>query len=695
MSIKSIKREVSIQGRLITFELNKYAKQANGSVFISSGGTQLLVTVCADKEAKENIDFFPLGVDYIEKSYAVGRIPGGYIKREGKPSDLAALTARVIDRPLRPCFPKNYRNETVVTVTVLSYEHGYSPAPLALLGASTALMISDIPFNGPVAGLRIGQENGQFVVDPLEGKDLELDLIVACKQDAILMVEAGANFFSEDQMIEAISFGQESMQPLLDIQRELQKEFGKEKMSLTIREIDSELTDTVKEILASQLPHAYSLKKLEKGKALKELEDQIIEKLSEKFSKDEINKAIEKSKARFLRTNLTQKGIRIDGRKPKEIRPISCEVGILNKAHGSALFTRGETQSLAVITLASSEDQQRSETLWDLDMRERFMLHYNFPPFCVGEARMQKSPGRREIGHGNLAQRALARVIPPLKDFGYTIRAVAETLESNGSSSMASVCSGTMGMLNAGIPLIAPVSGIAMGLIKEDDQYVILSDIQGDEDHLGDMDFKVCGTAEGITALQMDIKIDGITKEIMKEALEQAKEGRQYILEKMIATISEPAKLNDLAPRIFKVKIKQEKIKDLIGPGGKTIKKATSETGARIDIEDSGIINIIAPDALSAQAAKSFIRLATTTPQVGDVVLGKAIRIMDFGVFIEIKPGVEGLCHISQLDEKRVETISDVVKVGEDVLVKIVDVDKQGRIKLSRKDALNEKPTHS
>lgn len=695
----SIIREVTINGKTISFEFQKYAKQANGSVMVTSGETQVLVTVCAQKETSPDTDFFPLGVDYIEKTYAAGRIPGGYQKREGKPTDLASLNARVIDRPLRPCFPKSFTNEVVVTATVLSYEHGNSPVPLALVGASTALMISDIPFNGPVAALRIGLKNGSYVIDPPEGMDTDLDLNIACKPDAVLMVEAGANFLSEDQMLDAIEFAHKAMQPFFDFQIAIQKEIGKEKWLLPENNYyETELAQQIKQAGTLQLKEAFSIsEKQKRGQALKEVCDG----LEARFIDDEASNSktvkaiIGKLKSEIMRNMILSENRRIDGRSLKDIRPISCETGILKRPHGSSLFTRGETQSLASVTLAAAEDVQRTETLWETDLKERFMLHYNFPPFSVGEARMQRSPGRREIGHGALAQRALLPVLPSAKEFGYTIRVVAETLESNGSSSMASVCSGTMAMFDAGIPLKAPVAGIAMGLIKSDDSYAVLSDILGDEDHLGDMDFKVCGTRDGITALQMDIKIDGLTKEILREALQQAKEGRQFILEKIAEAIAGPADLSGNAPRMFKVKIKSEKIRDVIGPGGKNIKKITSEAGVKIDIEESGVVSIVAPDATSAQAAKAMIRSFTTNPQVGDIYLGKAVKITEFGVFVELRPGLEGLCHISQWDEHRVDNINNIVKPGDEVLVKVVDMDKQGRIKLSRKDAFGHKPTYN
>lgn len=693
----SIRKQITIEGRTITFDFQKYAKQANASVMVTSGGTQVLVAVCASEDARPDVDFLPLGVDYVEKSYSAGRVPGGYQKREGRPSDSAALTARVIDRPLRPCFPKGLTNDIVITATVMSYEHGHNPAPLALAGASTALMISDIPFAGPVAALSIGYQDGKFVVDPLEGNQTdELEMTIACKPDAVLMVEAGAKFLSEERMLEAIEFAHKTMAPFFEMQKEIQAEIGKPKWEIASKEIDSSLVKKVRDFCQDKVQSAITIAdKQERGKALKAIGRELKEALNpegNEETKQSISDIYGKLKAELMREMILAEGKRIDGRSTKDIRPITCETKPLIRPHGSALFTRGETQALASVTLAAAEDQQRSESLWDTDLKDRFMLHYNFPPFSVGEARMGRSPGRREIGHGNLARRALMPVIPETKDFGYTVRVVSETLESNGSSSMAAVCAGTMSLLSAGVPIKSPVAGIAMGMIKDGDRSAILSDILGDEDHLGDMDFKVCGTKDGITALQMDIKIDGLSLELMREALMQAREGLEHILGKITGTISEPEKVSEFAPQIFKVKVAADKIRDLIGPGGKTIRKITSESGVKMDIEDAGMISIVAPDSVSAEAAKSLIRSYTTDPKVGDVFLGEVVRITDFGVFVELRPGMDGLCHISHLDHGRVEKVEDVVKQGEQVMVKVIDIDRQGRIKLSRKEALEEAP---
>ncbi len=572
---------------------------------------------------------------------------------------------------------------------------------ILVVAAATSLggLKCEIPFNGPVASLRLGLKNGEYIVDPIEGTEdsLDLDLNIACKEDAVLMVEAGAQFLSEEKMIEAIEYAHKTMQPLFDMQKEVQKEIGKTKWEHKEIVISESLIQEVKDLFLDSIKNVFAIpQKIVRSNELRDLQKKVLKVLNpegDKSRKADVKNAFEHVKSEYVRNLVLNDRIRMDKRKLDEIRPISCEINVLKNPHGSSLFTRGETQVLASTTLASSDDKQRSETLWNTDTRERFMLHYNFPPFSVGEARMQRSPGRREIGHGSLAKRALLPTIPKESEFTYAIRLVGETLESNGSSSMATVCAGTMAMLNAGIPLSAPVAGIAMGLIKEGDKYAVLSDILGDEDHLGDMDFKVCGTSDGITALQMNIKISGITKEIMSEALQQAKKGRQHILGKMNEAIPLPEKVSRLAPRIFKVKISPDKIRDLIGPSGKNIKSITLESGAKVDVNDSGVISIIAPDTTSAQTAKSLIRSYTTPLKVGDICLGTVVRILEFGAFVQIKPGTEGLCHISQIDKDPVENIEKIVKPDDEILVKVIDIDKQGRIKLSRKEAIGQKPT--
>ncbi|MFW7377902.1 MAG: polyribonucleotide nucleotidyltransferase [Oligoflexus sp.] len=693
----SLVKEVVVGDKTIRLEFDKYAKQTNASVMISCGDTQVLVTVCASDEVREGQDFFPLSVDYLEKFYAAGRIPGGFFKRETKPSDQEALTARVIDRPLRPSFPEGYMCDTYITCTVLSLDPDHHPAPLSLIGASACLMVSDIPFNGPVAALRVGRKDGKFILDPELGEIGDLDLNIAANPDAILMVEANANFLSEDEMIDAIQHAHEMMKPLFEVQIEVQKEIGKPKRELLTEAGHEAVYEQVKSQCLQALIDAMTVKeKKARGQAIKQVKKETVSALNpgdEASLTGQIKAAFDKLHEDTMRSMILEQGKRIDGRGLTDIRPITCEVGVLKRTHGSAVFTRGETQVLATVTLGSGEDEQRMDSILQKNIFKSFLLHYNFPPYSVGEARFMKPPGRREIGHGALAEKALVRVIPDTDRFNYTIRLVGEVLESNGSSSMATVCAGTMALLDAGVPIAQPVAGIAMGLIKEGDKYAVLSDILGDEDHIGDMDFKVTGGEEGITALQMDIKISGLSKEIMEQALRQAQEGRRHILKKLVGTIEEPKEISSHAPRIFQVKIKEDKIRDLIGPGGKTIKRIVAETGVKIDIGDDGMVNIIAPDGEMAENAKRVIRSVTADPEVGAIYLGTVKRVVDFGAFVEIRPGLEGLLHISQLDNKRVNKVEDVVKESEQVMVKIIEVDRQGRVKLSRKDALGQSPT--
>ncbi|MCY4444612.1 MAG: polyribonucleotide nucleotidyltransferase [Proteobacteria bacterium] len=696
----SLIKDVRIGEQNWSFTFNKFAKQAGGSVMVASGGTQVLVTVCASREPRSQQDFFPLGVDYTEKLYASGRIPGGYKKREGRPGDPETLVARVIDRQIRPCFPEGFLNDTVVQCTVMSYELGYSPIPLAMVGASTALMISDIPFNGPIAALNIGILDGEFAVNPGQGHVNALDLIVAAKPSALLMVEASADFLSEEKMLEAIAFARKTMQPLWDMQLEVQEKIGKTKMVFTPQEISEHVYNKVKELGSETIKEAFATRaKQERVQKLALAHKTITEAVhgafedSEDVSEAVSSAAIAKLKHHYLRSQILDHKQRIDGRAMDAIRDISCEVGILNRSHGSSLFTRGETQALASVTLGAPGDKLRFETLYDKDADEKFMLHYNFPQFSVGEASMPRSTSRREIGHGALARKAFNHTLPDLEDFGYVIRVVSEVLESNGSSSMATVCATSMALMHAGVSLKEPIAGIAMGLVKEGNDYCVLTDILGDEDHLGDMDFKVCGGKDGITALQMDIKIEGISEEILSKALDQAKKARLSILETMHTTIDTPHKISSLAPQIFKLKIPVDKIRDIIGSGGKTIKKIVADTGVQIDIEDSGVISIVSPDSTSAEAAKSIIRNIISDPEVGEIYLGRVTKIVDFGCFVEIKPGLEGLVHISQLENRRVNQVSDIVGEQEEIMVKVIDIDRQGRLKLSRKDAVGLSPT--
>jgi polyribonucleotide nucleotidyltransferase len=691
-------REVVVGDKKIKLEFQKFAKLAAGSVMVSCGDTQVLVTVCAADEPKVGQDFFPLTVDYLEKFYAAGRIPGGFFKREAKPTEKESLNSRVIDRPLRPSFPEEYMCDTQIVATVMSYDPKHHPATLALLGASAALMISDIPFNGPVAALRVGLKDGKLYLDPKPEDGSLLDLNVACRPDAVLMVEAGAQFLSEEQMLDAITTAQQWMKPLFDVQLEAQKAIGKPKRELTPKTYNTELYAKLEREARGAVMDALAIaEKGARSKALKTIGKEVVAKLNTDGTdalKAELKALYEDLKYKLMRSQVLDDKKRIGGRGFKDVRNITCETKVLARPHGSALFQRGETQALATITLGAGDDEQRIDSIYGGDERKTFLLHYNFPPFSVGEARPLRGISRREMGHGALAERAIAAVLPDKSKFGYTIRLVSEVLESNGSSSMATVCSGTMALLDAGVPIIEPVAGIAMGLIKEGDKYAVLSDILGDEDHLGDMDFKVCGGKSGITALQMDIKIGGLSKEIMREALNQAKEGRNHILSKMVATIAEPKELSEYAPRIFQLKISPDRIRDLIGPGGKMIKKIVADTGVKIDVSDDGMVNIVSPDVLSAEAAKQMIRTCTTDPEMGGIYLGLVKKIMDFGAFIEIKPGQEGLCHISELDDKRVGKVTDILNEGDEVIVKVLDIDRQGKIKLSRKAAFGKKPTH-
>jgi polyribonucleotide nucleotidyltransferase len=580
----------------------------------------------------------------------------------------------------------------------MSYDREHHPHPLALVGASAALAASDIPFNGPIAGLHVGLKDGQFYLDPKNGEG-DLDLTIGGKPGAVVMVEAGANFLSEEKMIEAINYSHKLMEPFFTMQDEIRREFGKPKREFTPPAFDKALYAQAKQASWSVLQDLYTMQdKKARNKALDLLGTSLATELNPEGSsaiQTELGKIYEDIKYQYVRDLVLTTKKRIDGRGPEDIRKITCETKVLSRPHGSSLFTRGETQALATVTLGSADDEQYIDTIMSkISQTTRFLLHYNFPPFSVGEARPARAPGRREIGHGALAERALTRALPDPKEFGYTIRLVSEVLESNGSSSMATVCSGTMALYDAGVPITDPIAGIAMGLIIENGKYVVLSDILGDEDHLGDMDFKVCGGSRGITALQMDIKVEGLDSEIMAQALKQANSGRRFILDKMNAAINEPQEISAYAPRIFYLKVEEDRVRDIIGPGGKNIKSIIADTGARINIGDSGVVHIVAPDATSAEAAKSMIRSMVASPELGGIYLGTVVRIVDFGAFVQIKPGTEGLLHISQLAEGRVEKVDDILKEGQEVIVKVIDLDRQGRIKLSRKDALGQKPTH-
>jgi len=686
--------EIDIAGRTLRLETGRVAKQADGSIWASYGDTVVLATAVASQTAKPGIDFLPLTVDYQEKTYAAGKIPGGYFKREGRPSEKEVLTSRLIDRPLRPLFPEGYYFETQVIASVLSADKTGSSDVIGITAASAALSISNIPFQGPVAGVKIGRVNGQFVVNPdLETMEKsELHLVVAGTADAVMMVEAGANELSEATMLQALELAHAEIKKIVAKISELSKKVGNKKREVKIEAIDPRLTAKVKELAAKAIRDAIMIP----NKTMRqERLDQVLAEAVEKLKNPDVLTSERHIKIVFhgleyteVRSMILEKGSRADGRGPADIRPITCEVGLLPRTHGSALFTRGETQSLAVVTLGTSDDEQRIDALEGEYMRT-FMLHYNFPPFSVGEARPLRSPGRREVGHGALAERALKPVLPSKDVFPYTLRIVSEILESNGSSSMATVCGGTLAMMDAGVPIKEPVAGIAMGLIKEGNGVMILSDILGLEDHLGDMDFKVCGTKNGVTALQMDIKIGGITTALMQQALEQARAGRLHILSRMATALSGArTDLSPFAPRIFTMKVKQDKIRDIIGQGGKTIRGIQAECGVKINIEDTGIVTIASTDEASLQKAKDIIGRLTEEVEIGKIYTGTVRKIMDFGAFVEVLPGTDGLVHISQLAHHRVKAVSDEVAEGDQILVKVLEIDKQGKIRLSRKETM-------
>ena len=685
--------DIELAGRRLTLETGRIAKQADGAIWATYGDTVILATAVASQTAKPGVDFLPLTVDYQEKTYAAGKIPGGYFKREGRPSEREVLTSRLIDRPLRPLFPEGYYFETQVITSVLSADKTGVSDVIAITAASAALAISSIPFNGPIAGVKIGRVNGQFVVNPdLETLETsELHLVVAGTADAVMMVEAGANELPEATMLEAIELAHNEIKKIVAKIEELRALAGKPKRVVKQESIDAALTEQVRKLVAGPIREAILIPN---KSARQERLDQVLAETLAALKSDEPNRdrhvkiifhGLEYTEVRNM---ILEKRVRADGRGPADIRPITCEVSVLPRAHGSAVFTRGETQSLAVVTLGTTDDEQRIDALEGEYMRT-FMLHYNFPPFSVGEARPLRSPGRREVGHGALAERALKSVIPGKDKFPYTVRIVSEILESNGSSSMATVCGGTLALLDAGVPIKEPVAGIAMGLIKEGDQVLVLSDILGLEDHLGDMDFKVTGTKNGVTALQMDIKIGGITSALMREALAQAKAGRLHILGCMAQALTEPrTKLSAFAPRIFPMKIKQDKIRDVIGPGGKMIRSIIAETGVKINVEDTGDVTIASSDEASAQKAIDMIKRLTEEVEVGKIYLGTVRKIMDFGAFVEVLPGTDGLVHISQLAHHRVKAVTDEVSEGDQIQVKVLEIDKQGKIRLSRKEAM-------
>ncbi|MGB9678620.1 MAG: polyribonucleotide nucleotidyltransferase [Thermoanaerobacteraceae bacterium] len=689
--------EIELNGKKLIVQTGKLAQLANGSALVRYGDTVVLVTACASKEPREGIDFFPLSVDYEERLYSVGKIPGGFIKREGKPTEKAILTSRLIDRPIRPLFPHGFRNDVQVVATVLSVDPDVQPEIVAMIGSSVALSISDIPFNGPTGSVSVALIDDDFILNPNQEQreKSKLHLIVSGTKDAVMMVEAGAEEVPEETMLNAIMFAHENIKNIVFFIENIVKEVGVPKSEVVLHEVDQELDAKVREYATEKIYKALRTEeKKERNDNIDKVEEEVLEYFKDQYPDNlaDIDEILYNITKEQMRKMITNEKIRVDGRGLDEIRPITCETGVLPRTHGSAIFTRGQTQVMTVATLGPLGDIQILDGLGDEESK-RYMHHYNFPPFSVGETKPLRGPGRREIGHGALAERALEPMIPTEDEFPYTIRLVSEVLSSNGSTSQASVCGSTLALMDAGVPIKAPVAGVAMGLIKEKDVVSVLTDIQGIEDFLGDMDFKVAGTEKGITAIQMDIKIAGIDKSILSMALEKARIGRLYILSKMLEAIKEPRKeLSVYAPRIIRMFIDPEKIRDIIGPGGKTINKIIAETGVKIDIEDDGRLFITSLDLNSGDKAKRIIEAITKEIEVGSIYLGKVLRITNFGAFVEIAPGKEGLVHISKLSKKHVEKVEDVVKVGDDILVKVTEIDKQGRINLSRKDALPDEP---
>ena len=685
-----------LAGRPLVFEIGELAKQANAAVFVRYGDTVVLSTVVASKEPKD-IDFFPLQVGYEERLYAAGKVPGGFIKREGRPSEHAILSGRLIDRPIRPLFPDGFRNEVQVINTVMSLDHDNSPAIAALIGSSLALSISNIPFDGPIAGVVVGRVNGEFLINPTVSQlaQSDIDLTVAGTKDAINMVEAGAKQVSEEDMLEAIMFGHDMIKKIIAFQEEIVAQIGQEKVEIKLYEVDADINARVRELAEAKLIEAIQVvEKHARQEAIDAVNAHVLEIFEAEEAEAKVLKQVKEVLSKIVKEEvrrlITDEKVRPDGRGVEEIRPLSSRTDLLPRTHGSALFTRGQTQALTVCTLGALNEHQMLDGL-EVEETKRFMHHYNFPAYSVGETGRYGAPGRREIGHGALGERALRQVIPSEETFPYTIRLVSEVLESNGSSSQASICASTMALMAAGVPIEAPVAGIAMGLVAKGDNYTVLSDIQGLEDHLGDMDFKVAGTAKGVTALQMDIKISGLSREILEEALQQAKIGRMHILNHMLGTISEVREdLSTYAPKIHKMKIKVDKIRDVIGPGGKQINEIIEKTGVKIDIEQDGTVYILHDSSENIKAAIGFIEDIVREVEIGKIYLGKVVRIEKFGAFIELFKGQDGLCHISQLAEERVAKTEDVVALGDQVFVKVTEIDERGRVNLSRKEAMKE-----
>lgn len=695
-----LRKSIQVGGRALTLETGRMAKQASGAVFCTYGDTAVLVTAVGAKEPKEGVDFFPLTVDYEEKLYAAGKIPGGFLKREGKASEKAILCSRLIDRPIRPLFPKGYHNDVQVVATVLSVDMDNTPDVLAMVGASAALHLSQIPFMGPIAGVVVGLVDGEFVINPNQEQEEKstLHLTVAGTADAVMMVEAGAQEVPEMVILDAIMFGHEEIKKIVAAIEEfraeaLALELAKEKVMPELKVIPEEIEAAVKEYAYDNLLEAIRIKdKHTRDAAAEAVKEETVQHLLEQFPEQEadLRAALDGLMKYIVRRLITVDKIRPDGRAMTEVRPLTCEVDILPRPHGSALFTRGQTQILSTVTLGAAREEQILDGL-DNESSKRYIHHYNFPPYSVGEARPMRGPGRREIGHGALAERALEPVIPSDEEFPYTIRVVSEALESNGSTSMGSVCGSTMSLMAAGVPIKRPVSGVAMGLIREENEFSVLTDLQGLEDALGDMDFKVAGTTEGVTAIQMDIKIAGINRAILEQALKQAHDGRMFILEKMLEAIpTVRPDLSPYAPRVITMMINPEKIRDVIGPGGKVIKKIVEDTGVKIDIEDDGRVMIMSNDGEASQRAIKAIEDIVAEVEVGRTYMGKVVRITDFGAFVEVLPGKDGLVHISQLALERVKKVEDVVKIGDEIMVKCVEIDEKGRVNLSRKVLLQE-----
>ena len=687
-----VKKEFQYGDIPVALETGRIARQASGAVLVSMGDTVVLVTCVASKEARPDQDFFPLTVDYMEKTYAAGKIPGGFFRREGRPSEKEVLTSRLIDRPVRPLFPKHFKNEVQIIATVMSLDPQVDPDIPALIGASAALGVSGIPFNGPIGAARVGYRNGEYLLNPGYAAltRSELDLVVAGTETSVLMVESEASLLSEKVMLGAVMFGHEHMQIVIENIRQLVAEAGTSPWDWQAPEDDRELADEVNELCADLLREAYSIRdKISRRDRVAEIRSTAITAITgkhdDRWTDRTIKEAFEELESNIVRGAIVAGEPRIDGRDTAAVREINVEVGVLPRAHGSALFTRGETQALVTATLGTDRDAQIIDAI-EGERKDPFMLHYNFPPYCVGETGRAGSPKRREIGHGRLAKRALMTVMPNLEEFPYAIRIVSEITESNGSSSMASVCGASLALMDAGIGITAPVAGIAMGLIKEEEKFVVLSDIMGDEDHLGDMDFKVAGSETGISALQMDIKVAGITREIMEVALSQARAGRLHILERMNAVLGEVrAEMSEYAPRITSIKIHPDKIRDVIGKGGATIRAITDETGAAIDIDDNGNVKIYSSDKTASDAARKRIEDITADVEVGKIYRGKVAKLMDFGAFVNILPGKDGLVHISQISNERVQNVSDKLSEGDFVKVKVLEIDRQGRVRLSMK----------